>query len=89
MSLHTPGIGWACVACGDDWPCASRRSELNAEAEISRTAIVIYLYSSSVDAMNDLGIKPDQAYERFLGWLQRNGGSGPRHTHEPGEWRFP
>lgn len=86
MSLHIPDSAFRCVVCGNPWPCATRRSELAAEAETVPTATRLYLAATAHDARRALGLSDREAYDRFLAFLDQ---TAPRRTHEPGEWRFP
>jgi hypothetical protein len=73
MTAHNPiRPGWSCRGCGDDWPCPSRRQQLQAEYVDARVSLTLYLAACMVDAAFDLPIAPAGVlYDRFLGWVRR------------------
>lgn len=61
---------WHCGTCGNEWPCAYARTDLNAESIAGRTSVLVYLTMCLADAVADLstgGLPPD-LYGRFVGW---------------------
>ncbi|MEV1329101.1 hypothetical protein AB0J20_05940 [Micromonospora costi] len=74
---HAPVTpGWSCGSCGEDWPCATRRSRLLEEYG-DRATLSIYLGSCLAAATQDLhGSSKTSLQDRFIGWLPR----GPRSS---------
>ncbi|MER7459302.1 hypothetical protein [Micromonospora sp. NPDC126480] len=71
---HLPSTpGWECTACGTDWPCPTKQSQLLAEFGGASAGLAVYLGSCLVAAVQDLPTMPlSRARNRFLGWLPRN-----------------
>ncbi|MER7888413.1 hypothetical protein ABTX15_01130 [Micromonospora sp. NPDC094482] len=68
--------GWSCGSCGDEWPCATRRSRLLQEYG-DRAMLSVYLGSCLAAATEDLRAAPvTSLQDRFIGWLPR----GPRNA---------
>ncbi|XVU23085.1 hypothetical protein ACQPZJ_38365 [Actinoplanes sp. CA-054009] len=63
---------WECVVCGQDWPCASAKVELAEEYRGQQPALVFFLGSCMLSAIDDCAAggapAPSDLYERFLGW---------------------
>jgi hypothetical protein len=72
MSTHIAlRPSWRCAACGDPWPCPTRREQLLAEYGNSRVSLSLYLSSCLVEATQDLPHHQAGAhYQRFIGWLR-------------------
>ncbi len=70
---HLPTTpGWECTACGAEWPCATKQSQLLAEYGGASAGLAVYLGSCLVAAVQDLPTLPlARARTRFLGWLPR------------------
>ncbi|MGN9807848.1 hypothetical protein ACTMSW_00620 [Micromonospora sp. BQ11] len=70
---HAPlAPGWTCGTCGDEWPCAAKRSRLLEEYRLDRAMLSVYLGSCLAAASQDL--RPPvgtSLQDRFIGWLPR------------------
>nr|MDT0657727.1 hypothetical protein [Micromonospora sp. DSM 115978] len=68
LVLHgPPRPGWNCVACGEEWPCVTRRGQL---AELCRTPHMraVYMAQYLADATADLGhLSTAEVTERIVG----------------------
>ncbi|MEV1147095.1 hypothetical protein [Micromonospora sp. NPDC049799] len=63
---------WACSGCAQEWPCASKQSQLLTEFGGTGPALGIYLGSCFSAALFDLPRADRQDLRtRFLGWLPR------------------
>ncbi|MEW2384652.1 hypothetical protein AB0873_21535 [Micromonospora sp. NPDC047707] len=63
---------WTCGGCGEEWPCATKQSQLLAEYGGASTGLAVYLGSCLFAAVEDLPALPvGRARNRFLGWLPR------------------
>ncbi|GAB4105563.1 hypothetical protein AB0C42_03015 [Micromonospora taraxaci] len=63
---------WSCGSCGDEWPCATKRSRLLAEYGGDRAMLSVYLGSCLAAATEDLRAAPVMSLQdRFIGWLPR------------------
>ncbi|MFC4020714.1 hypothetical protein ACFOW4_22600 [Micromonospora sp. GCM10011542] len=73
---HVPTTpGWSCGSCGEEWPCATKRSRLLEEYGVDRAMLSVYLGSCLAAASEDLRSTPvTSLQDRFIGWLPR----GPR-----------
>jgi hypothetical protein len=76
---------WKCGGCGHDWPCRTRRQELDAEFLLGdRSSLFALMALHLADAAYDL---PHHAagdlHDRFIGWIpvRRTPGTGPRHGY--------
>ncbi|TDC30284.1 hypothetical protein E1211_24500 [Micromonospora sp. 15K316] len=68
--------GWSCGSCGEDWPCATKRSRLLQEYG-DRATLSVYLGSCLAAASEDLrSVSVTSLQDRFIGWLPR----GPRNA---------
>ena len=64
---------WTCSGCAQDWPCATKQSQLLAEFGGLRPALGIYLGSCLSAALYDLPWANRQDLQhRFMGWLPRD-----------------
>lgn len=70
---HLPSTpSWTCTGCGEEWPCATKQSQLLAEYGGASTGLAVYLGSCLLAAVQDLPALPvARARNRFLGWLPR------------------
>lgn len=70
---HVPVTpGWTCGSCGDEWPCATKRSRLLSEYRVDRASLSVYLGSCLAAASADLPTAPGTALrDRFIGWVPR------------------
>jgi hypothetical protein len=73
MTTHIPARpSWACRACGQEWPCHTRRQQLLAEFDRSTVSLALYLSGCHVEALRDLPNEPAAALHlRFVGWVRR------------------
>ncbi|MFU8870774.1 hypothetical protein [Micromonospora sp. SL4-19] len=63
---------WTCGSCGDDWPCAVKRTRLLAEFQVDRASLTVYLGSCLAAATQDLRAAPVASLQdRFIGWVPR------------------
>ncbi|MBM0203285.1 flavin reductase [Micromonospora sp. STR1s_5] len=61
---------WICAGCAD-WPCHTRRRELQAEYHKAPVPLALYLATQLVDAAQDLAHVPaGHLHYRFLGWTR-------------------
>ncbi len=68
---------WACGSCGEDWPCATKRTRLLDEYQVDRASLNVYLGSCLAAASQDLRTAPVASLrDRFIGWVPRS----PRTT---------
>ncbi|MFE9688963.1 hypothetical protein [Micromonospora sp. NPDC005806] len=64
---------WTCGSCGDEWPCATKRSRLLSEYRADRAALSVYLGSCLAAAAHDLRTAPTASLQdRFIGWVPRS-----------------
>ena len=72
MSLHLPvRPAWTCAACGQAWPCPTRKRQLLAEYEGARVSLALYLAGFFVEACGDLpAAVAGTLHHRFLGWTR-------------------
>ncbi|MET8257381.1 flavin reductase [Micromonospora sp. NPDC005205] len=72
MTSHLAIIpAWICAGCGADWPCHTRRRELQAEYHGAPVSLALYLAAQLVDAAQDLAHVPaGHLHCRFLGWTR-------------------
>jgi hypothetical protein len=70
-SPHQPQRpSWRCVACGDEWPCPSRRAELAAEGT-GQVELALLMARYFQEAVEDHPIVLASAlYTRFFGWVR-------------------
>ncbi|MGC5018633.1 hypothetical protein [Micromonospora sp. DT47] len=70
---HVPVTpGWTCGSCGDEWPCATKRTRLLAEYKVDRASLSVYLGSCLAAASVDLPGSPGSLLrDRFIGWVPR------------------
>jgi hypothetical protein len=70
MSMHQPiRPDWDCAACGDPWPCPTRKRQLTAEYHRTPVSMMLYLSGYFVEACQDLPHLPAGAlHARFLRW---------------------
>jgi hypothetical protein len=65
---------WDCLACGQPWPCANAKANLQAEFENFPSVLAIYMSSQMHEALVDLighgPIPPADLYDRFLAWIR-------------------
>ena len=69
---------WLCHACAAVWPCGTARLKLKAEYGDDRAALIIYLCSLLVEAIDDLHrLNPDTTapdpqglFDRIVGWAR-------------------
>ncbi|SIR17564.1 hypothetical protein SAMN05444858_1077 [Micromonospora avicenniae] len=62
---------WSCGSCGEDWPCATKRSRLLREYG-DRATLSVYLGSCLAAASEDLRTASVTSLQnRFIGWLRR------------------
>jgi len=65
---------WNCGSCGEEWPCATKRSRLLDEYQVDRAALSVYLGSCLAAATQDLHAAPVVSLQaRFIGWVPRGG----------------
>jgi len=71
VSRHQPvRPSWRCLACGDDWPCRRRRTELTLECGRDKVRLALYMAGFFSDALDDSPqASPQDLYRRFLGWF--------------------
>jgi hypothetical protein len=70
---------WRCTACGDDWPCETRRAELRHESGGQVVSLALMMAMYFVEAFQyHPKVSPAQFHERFLGWIHRPEGRRPR-----------
>ncbi|MFU8852983.1 hypothetical protein ACNAW0_18630 [Micromonospora sp. SL1-18] len=71
---HSPVTpDWTCGSCGDEWPCATKRSRLLDEYHVDRASLSVYLGSCLAAATNDLHTAPvSSLQDRFIGWVPRS-----------------
>ena len=78
---------WICRACGEPWPCATARLDLNREYAQDRIGLCVYLAAVLSSAMDDLyrlnphdAPEPPALFQRFLGWarIRRSGEDSSR-----------
>ncbi|MEV4350581.1 SAM-dependent methyltransferase [Actinoplanes sp. NPDC049596] len=62
--------GWDCAVCGRAWPCAPAKAELTAEHRGQQPALVVFLGSCMLAAIDDC-VEGD-LFERFLGWASHD-----------------
>ncbi|MFF5174274.1 hypothetical protein ACFY3U_16770 [Micromonospora sp. NPDC000089] len=63
---------WTCGSCGDEWPCATKRSRLLSEYRADRGSLSVYLGSCLAAASADLPAAQGASLRgRFIGWLPR------------------
>ncbi|MFR9777062.1 hypothetical protein ACL02O_13490 [Micromonospora sp. MS34] len=63
---------WTCGSCGQDWPCATKRSRLLDEYQADRASLSVYLGSCLAAASDDLRSAPTaMLQDRFIGWVPR------------------
>ncbi|GAA1820759.1 flavin reductase [Planosporangium flavigriseum] len=59
---------WTCAACGMDWPCPTKRSQLAAEYDRARTSLALVMAGYFVEAAEDLPLRGcGEMYIRFAG----------------------
>jgi hypothetical protein len=62
---------WQCLACGEDWPCPPRRSELRAGSPRGRVSLALFMAQYFQEALDDHPHTPaGDVYARFLGWVR-------------------
>lgn len=65
---------WDCITCGQPWPCAPAKVLLAEEYVDDRSALLVYLASCMLDALDDsfrhCGPEPARLYDRMLGWAR-------------------
>ncbi|WP_422734978.1 flavin reductase [Micromonospora sp. WMMD558] len=68
--MHLPiRPDWTCAACGDLWPCPTRRRQLTAHYHQTPVSLMVYLIGFFVEACQDLpGVPAGMLHQRFLAW---------------------
>lgn len=74
-AIHAPyRPAWSCLACGEEWPCLTRRRQLCELFGGEPGGIARYLAAYLVDATADLGhLSTIEVRDRFLGWCGKPG----------------
>ncbi|MEU3454178.1 hypothetical protein ABZ671_11315 [Micromonospora sp. NPDC006766] len=63
---------WNCLACGEPWPCLTRRRQLKELCQCNVRALVNYMSSYLRDAHQEIeGMSTVEITERFVGWCNR------------------
>lgn len=90
--IHAPARpGWRCVACGEAWPCPTRKRQLRDLFQDNSAGLVGYMSRYLTDAAVDLGrLSIIAVTERFVGWCARPSGppyrrAGPRRPTTSGQ----
>lgn len=73
--IHAPSRpDWSCTACGDEWPCPTRKRQLVELFPGNVRGLVGYMTPYLVDANVELShLSTTQVTERFVGWCERRG----------------
>ena len=82
-ALHGPSRpGWICVACGDPWPCLTRKRQLRELFEGSVAAhLMRYMSPYLADAVRDLdGLSTTEVTDRIVGWCGEAPPTDRRHV---------
>jgi hypothetical protein len=66
---HTPARpSWECVACGEPWPCRTRRVAFLADHQGRRHHLRAVLALWMYEAAEELQVSAGDLHERFIGW---------------------
>ena len=63
---------WACLNCGEPWPCEPARDWLMAETG-GGTALAVLMSTYLGDFVRDLPGRTAGSFDRFLGWTRVQG----------------
>jgi len=79
VTEHVPvRRSWACVSCGQPWPCRVARAELLDEYADCPAALGLYLGCAFVECCSELDeADAGELYRRFFGWLRWRRTPGP------------
>jgi hypothetical protein len=82
-ALHGPSRpGWNCLACGEPWPCPTRKRQLKELCHCNIRTLTRYMSEYLRDARTEItSLSPAEISERFVGWCARPLGAwaAPHH----------
>lgn len=72
-AIHAPTRpDWTCTACGDEWPCRTRKRQLTELFQDNTVGLINYLTPYLADANMDLReLTTVKLAKRFLGWCAK------------------
>jgi hypothetical protein len=72
VTAHRPiKPAWTCGGCAEEWPCQTRRRELQAEYDRAPVSLTLSMAAHLVEATQDLAQVPaGYLHYRFLGWTR-------------------
>ncbi|WP_229397719.1 hypothetical protein [Micromonospora okii] len=76
-ALHGPSRpDWNCLACGEPWPCPTRKRQLKELCHCNIRTLTRYMSEHLRDAHTEItGLSAAEVTERFVGWCARPLGS--------------
>ncbi|MGW1062380.1 hypothetical protein [Micromonospora rubida] len=72
-AMHGPSRpDWNCLACGEPWPCITRKRQLKDLCHSNIRVLVNYMSPYLRDAHREIGgMSTAEITERFVGWCSR------------------
>lgn len=70
--IHAPlRPGWLCTACGEEWPCITRKRQLKELLRCDVQRLRRYMHPYLLLALAELDVTEVQAHKRFVAWCGR------------------